>query len=224
MVDSADEARRVAAVAATALRLVNEAAAEALIAAASRGETRARLAVDPVRAPFATGRVGRLYDSGLIEALEGGGEQGLARACRIFIALGFVIATTPDLERDGESGRPADSVSAIRIGHLELDFTTATVKPPAAGSTLLNGVVLPAAHLWRSRAEAARRIDGYQRKALSLIAVEADQGGNSCRLPWSRFASGRPDSKQLQQLGELLRERGFRVEQTDNGASLLVSW
>ena len=46
MVGSADEARRLAALAGAALRLVNEAAAAGLIEAADRGETRVRLPIE----------------------------------------------------------------------------------------------------------------------------------------------------------------------------------
>ncbi len=61
MVGSAEEARKLAALAGAALRLVNETAAAGLIEAADRGETRVRLAIEPVWIPLAAGRIGRLY-------------------------------------------------------------------------------------------------------------------------------------------------------------------
>jgi hypothetical protein len=224
MVDSADQARAIAALAGAALRLVNETAAASLIAAADRGETHARVDFEPVRIAFAAGRVGRLYDRGLIDALEGAGERWLARACRIFSTLGFAVATVPATERREQVGGAVDTTSSIRIAHLELGFATAEESKAAATAPLLQAVALPAAHLWRSRAETARRIERYERKVLAVIDEQAERGNASCRLPWRAFASGPPDAHQLQRLAELLRGRGFRVEQIEPGAVLRVFW
>jgi len=224
MVDSADQARAIATLAGAALRLVNEVAAASLIAAADRGETRARVDIEPVRIAHAAGRVGRLYDRGLVEALEGGGERWLARACRIFAALGFAVATAPETRRREEIGGAVDAASSIGITHLELGFSSAEEIRSAATAPLLQAVALPAAHLWRSRAETARRIERYERKALAVIAEEAERGNASCRLPWRAFGSGQPDVQQLQRLAERLRGRGFRVEQIEPGAVLRVFW
>jgi len=221
MVDSADEARRVAAISAAALRLVNEQAAECLIAAADRGETRARLELDAVRIPFAAGPVGRLHDRALIDALEGGGERVLARACRIVAALGFAVATVPDSAGREEA---TDAAGDIGITHVELGFATAEETKSAAAPPLLQAVRLPAAHLWRARAETARRIEGCERKALALIAEQAERGNASCRLPWRSFAAGPPDTRLLQRLTERLRGRGFGVEPVEHAAELHVQW
>jgi hypothetical protein len=224
MVDSAGDARSAAAAAAAALRLVNETAAEALIAAVERGETRTRLSIGEVTVPHATGRVGRLYEEKLIEALDEAGERGLARAGRIFMALGFHVATVPEVDRRSDEDRVVDTVMSIRVTHLELGFATASEIRRSPGESLLRAVALPAAHLWRARAEAARRIDAYERKALAAIAERADRGEVSARLGWRTFASGRPDDRLLRQLAERLTGRGFRVELIESSAALHVTW
>ena len=224
MVDSAVDARTAAAAATSALRLVNEVAAEALIAAVERGETRARLAIGEVTVPHATGRAGRLYEEKLIEALDDAGERGLARAGRIFTALGFHISTAPEVDRSHDDDRVVETVTAIRVTHLELGFATACEMRRSAAEPLLRAVALPAAHLWRARAEAARRVETYERKALAAIAEWADRGEVSCRLGWRLFASGQADERQLRQLAERLSGRGFRVELIDSSAALHVSW
>ena len=224
MVDSADEARRIAALAAAALRLVNETAAAGLIAAADRGETRARIAIEPVQIRAAVNLTGRLYDQVLIEAIERAGEVALARACRILSALGFVLATVPEVERDQDIDRVGDVVRSIRIDHLELGYATAQDVSRGVPPTLLQGVALPAAHLWRARAEAARQIAQYERKALAAIAAQAERGGDSCRLPWRELGGGATDAALLQRLAEALRGRGFAVESVDGGSALRIGW
>jgi hypothetical protein len=223
MVDSADDARRIAALAGAALRLVNEAAANALIAAADRGDTRARLDFEPVQIPAAPGLTGRLYDQALIEALERAGASWLARACRIFAALGFALSTAPEVEREQDIDRVADVVRAIRIAHLELGYAAAQETARGAASPLLQSVALPAAHLWRARAESARLLAQYERKALAAIAAHAERGADSCRLPWKELAGGTPAGEQLQRLLEALRRRGFNAEAIDAG-TLRVRW
>jgi hypothetical protein len=224
MVDSAGDARSAAAAAAAALRVVNETAAEALIAAVERGETRAKLAIGEVTVPHASGRVGRLYEEKLIEALDDAGERALARAGRIFIALGFHVATVPEVDRRRDEDRVVDTVTSIRIDYLELGFATASATRRSPDEPLLRAVALPAAHLWRARAEAARRIETYERKALAAIAEKADRGEIGCRLGWRTIGSGQPDPRQLKQLAERLSDRGFRVEVIDSASALHVSW
>jgi hypothetical protein len=223
MVDSANDARAAASAAATALRLVNELAAERLIAAVDRGETRARLDVDAVAVAHGSGRIGRLYDDKLVDILDAAGARALARACRIFSALNFAVATVPEVDRAGGDG-PIERVSGIRITHLELGFATAPEVVRAAGAVLLQAVALPAAHLWRARAEAARRIEAYERTALALIAEHADRGEPACRLGWRAFGAGPSDAVQLRRLAERLRGRGFSVELIDTSATLHVAW
>lgn len=224
MVDSADEARRVAAIAAAALRLVNEVAADSLVAAAERGETRARVEIEPVQLPNNGSEVGRLYDGKLIEALDGAGEGVLARACRIFAALGFDVATVPAGKRREAPGPGFEKVDGVVITWLELGFAAAERNGRAAAPSLLKAVALPGAHLWRTRAESARRIGALERKALGAVAEHAERGGRSCRLPWRVLASGQPDANLLKQLAELLRGRGFRVEEIEAPAALRVHW
>lgn len=224
MVDSADEARRIAALAGAALRLVNETAAAGLIAAADRGETSARLAIEPVRIPVAIGRTGRLYDQVLIDALEHAGADWLARACRIFAALGFSLGAAPQVEREADVDRVTDVVRSIRIDHLELGFATAQDLPRAVPALLLKAVALPAAHLWRARAEAARLVAQFERKALAAIAAQAGRGADSCRLSWREIAGEACNAEQAQRLCESLRARGFVVDTVDAGRTLRVSW
>jgi hypothetical protein len=224
MVDSADEARRIAALATAALRLVNETAATHLVAAADRGETRAQFDIGPVQIPASARLTGRLYDQILIEALEQAGEASLARACRVFVGLGFALATVPKVEREDDVDRVTDVVRSIRIDHLELGFAAAQEITRGASSPLLQAVALPAAHLWRARAEAARLVAQYERKALATIAAQAEKGADSCRLPWREFSAGAVSAEHLQKLGEALRGRGFRIETVDAGTTLRVSW
>jgi len=144
VVGSAEDARRLAALAGAALRLVNETAAAGLIDAADRGETRVRLPIGPVLVPLAAGRIGRLYDEKLVEALEHAGEDALARACRIFGALGFAVGTALDVERETDVDRVGDVVRSIRIDHLELGFAAAEEVVRSAPLHLLQAVALPA--------------------------------------------------------------------------------
>jgi len=224
MVDSAREARSAAAAASTALRLVNETAAEALIAAVERGESRTRVEIEPVPITPGTGRIGRLYDDKLLDALDEAGGRSLARACRILAALGFHVATVPDVGRCEAEDSVVERISSLRVTHLEIGFATAVDLMRSPAEPLLKAVVLPSAHLWRARAEAARRVETYERKALATIAERADRGDVACRLGWRMFGSGQPDARLLQQLAERLGGRGFRVELIDASAALHVSW
>jgi hypothetical protein len=224
MVGSAAEARRLAALAGAALRLVNETAAAGLIAAAERGETSVRVPIEPVQVPVATGRIGRMYDQRLLEALEHAGQDWLARACRMFAALGFAVSASPEVEREADVERVADVVRSIRIDHLELGFATAEEVVRSAPPQLLQAVVLPAAHLWRARAEAARLAAQVERRALAAIAAQAERGAESCRLAWLEIAGAALDEEQARRVGEALRGRGFAVEVLDGGRTLRVSW
>lgn len=224
MLDSADEARRIATLAGAALRLVNDTAAAALIAAADRGETRCRLDIAPVNVPLSLNRTGRLYDQVLVEALEQAGEDWLARACRIFIALGFSIGTAPNVEREEDVDRVSDVVRNIRVDHIELGFSAAQDIARAARPPVLQGVALPAAHQWRARADAVRVNTQYERKALAAIEAQAERGADNCRLPWREIGAGDVSVEQMQKLAEALRSRGFRVESVDAGSTLRVHW
>ncbi len=224
MIDSADEARKRASLANAALRLVNDVAAAPLIAAADRGEASVQIEIAPVDIPVAARLTGRLYDNVLIEALERAGEATLARACRILVGLGFAVATTPGVEREQDIDRVGDLVRRIRISQLELGFATAQDSSRSSPSPLLQGVVLPAAHLWRSRAEAARIVLQYERKALATVAEQAERGADGCRLAWREFASGQLNAEHMQRLAEALRQRGFKVEAIDAGSTLRVNW
>ncbi len=224
MVGSAEEARKLAALAGAALRLVNETAAAGLIEAADRGETRVRLAIEPVWIPLAAGRIGRLYDQKLIEALEHAGQDWLARACRIFAALGFAVSTAPEVEREADVDRVGDVVRSIRLDHLELAFAAAEQVVRSAPQQHLQSVALPAAHLWRARAEGARLVAQTERKVLAAIAAQAERGGESCRLSWRDLAGSGFGAEHAGRVCEALRGRGFVVEALDGGRTLRVSW
>jgi hypothetical protein len=223
MIDSAHQARAAASAAGFALRLVNEAAAEALVAAVDGGESRARIRIGEVPVPVASGRIGRLYGDRLVAELEEAGEHGLVRAVRIFAALGFDVSSVPRVEREDDREVALEKVTAVRLDHLELGFATA-VAAAAAPPGLMQSVALPAAYLWRARAEAARRIDAFERKALAMIGERADRGADTCRIAWPSLAPLPADARLLQRLAERLRSRGFGVECDEGRALLDVRW
>lgn len=224
MIDSAEQARAAASAAAFALRLVNEKAAEALVAAVDAGESRARVAIGEVTVPFATGRIGRLYGDKLLDALQEAREHGLVRACRIFAALGFDVSSVPRVEWPEGGEGAAGETATVRLDHLELGFATAEPAAVGAAAKLMESVALPAAYLWRGRAESARRIDAFERKALAMIAERADRGADACRIAWTSLAPLPADARLLQRLAERLASRGFRVEQDPSRAALDVRW
>ncbi len=147
---------------------------------------------------------------------------GLRWACRIFAALGFSVAAVPRVESEEDVDRVVDVVRRVTIDHLELGYATAQESLNGWSSPLLSAVLLPAAHLWRSRAETSRRIERYERAALAAIAEQAGRGHTSCRLAWSAFASGPPEAPQLQRLADLLRDCRLRVERRSRQASPCV--
>ena len=224
MLESAEQARKRAVLAAAALRLVNEAAAAPLIAAADRGETSVQIPIEAIDIPIAAMLTGRLYDDVLIEVLEHAGEAHLARACRIFDALGFSLSATPEVERQEDIDRVSDVVHRIRIAQIEVGFATAQEGGRAAKAQLLQAVALPAAHLWRARAESARLLEQHERKALAVISEHAERVAESCRLAWRELSPGPLNGEHLQRLAEALRGRGFRVETIDAGSTLRLNW
>ena len=224
MLESADEARKRANLAAAALRLVNEIAAGPLIAAADRGESSVVIDVEPVDIAVSARLTGRLYDDVLIEALEHADEAALARACKIFLVLGFALSTAPLVEREEDVDRVGDVVRRIRIAQIELGFAAAEDTGRSAHAQLLQAVALPAAHLWRTRAENARLVRQYERKALAVIGERAERGSDSCRLGWRELSPGPVNAEHLQLLADALRARGFRVDMIDAGSALRLTW
>jgi hypothetical protein len=224
MVESADDARKRANLAAAALRLVNDIAAAPLVAAADRGETSVLICIDPIDIPLAARLTGRLHDKLLIDALERADEAALARACRIFAALGFSLSATPAVEREQDVDRVADVVRRIRITQIELGFAVSDAAVRGAGEPLLQAVALPPAHRWRARADSVRLLQQFERKALALIGQRAERGDDSCRLAWRELSSGPVNSEQFQELADALRGRGFRVELIDAGSTLRLNW
>lgn len=224
MIESADDARKRANLAAAALRLVNDVASGPLVVAADRGETSVSLAIEAIEIAAEHKLTGRLYDNVLIQAIEGAGQAALARACRIFAALGFSLSTTPEVERAEDIDRVTDVVRRIRITQVELGFAAAQEAGRGAQAQLLQSVALPPAHLWRARAENARILRQYERRALAAIGEQAERGADSCRLSWRELSDGPFNAEHLNRLAEALRNRGFRVEAIDSGSTLRMTW
>lgn len=224
--ESANDARKRANLAAGALRIVNEAAAAPLIEAVQRGQTSVLIEIEPSELPVSVGAIGRVRDEALIELLSGTDHVALARACRIFAALGFSISAAPEVYvEDSDGSRVGDFVQGIWLTAIELIFGAAAPSGPTAGNAvLLQGVVLPAAHLWRHRAESARLLVQFERKALATVSHNAERGSSTCRLTWRELAPGVVDRVLMHQLGEALRQRGFRVDPLEGGSTLRVKW
>jgi hypothetical protein len=227
MLESANDARKRATLAAGALRIVNDSAAAPLIAAVQRGETSVFVEIEPAELPASVGSVGRVRDEALVELLSNTNQIALARACRIFVALGFSLSAAPEVYIDEDDcHRVGDAVQGVWLTGLELGFAaaSASVQQTADNAVLLHGVVLPAAHLWRHRAESARLLVQFERKALATVSQSAERGSDTCKLTWRELAPGVIDHVLMHQLGEALRQRGFRVDPLDGGATLRLKW
>lgn len=224
MLQSADDARRRANIAGASLRIVNELAASPLIAAVERGDARAVVPVDEAELPITAGLTGRVNDSALLEILERGGHLALARACRIFSALGFSLSSIPEVESVEDADRVGDLILRIRVTRIELGFAAADAAESIAQSPLLQGVALPPAHLWRARAEGSRLLQHYERKALAMVSQSAERGADSCRLSWRDLSPAPLNPVHLALLAEALRGRGFTVDSLDAGSSLRLKW
>jgi hypothetical protein len=224
MLESANEARKRATLAASALRLVNEAAAGPLIGAAERGESSVLVEIDAAELPGKAGMLGRVNDEALIELFDVSGQIALAHACRIFAALGFSLSTVPEVELDEGVGHVGEVVRSIRVTYIELGFGAAQATGLGAHAALLQSVVLPAAHLWRSRAESGRRLQQLERSALSHVSRSVEQGSDTCRFTWRDLSSGPLNPLLMQQLTESLKLRGFRVDQLEAGSTLRLRW
>lgn len=226
MLESANDARKRANLAAGALRIVNDAAAAPLIAAVQRGQTNVFIEVEPAELPASVGAVGRVRDQALVELLSNTDHIALARACRIFVALGFSLSAAPEIYIDEDDvHHVGDAVQAIWLTGLELSFAAASPSIQSADdAVLLHGVVLPAAHLWRHRAESARLLVQFERKALATVSQSAERGSDTCKLTWRELAPGVIDQVLMHQLSESLRQRGFHVDPLDGGATLRLKW
>lgn len=226
MLESANDARKRATLAAGALRIVNELAAAPLIAAVQRGQTSVVIELEPAELPASIGSVGRVRDEALVELLSNTQHVAIARACRIFAALGFSLSAAPEVYvDDSDTTRVFDAVQGIWLTGIELGFAAASPSVQTAdNAVLLQGVVLPAAHLWRHRAESARLLVQFERKALAAVSYNAERGSDTCRLSWRELAPGVVDRLLMHQLGEALRQRGFKVDALDGGSTLRLKW
>lgn len=219
----AQEARKRARQGAQAQRLLNELAFPALRDASDRGDTHARLPLEPVDLKPAAGMIGRLHDLALCEALEKAEQPVLAHVCRKFIALGFNVNTVLDVGIVEDADAVVDRVARVRLDHLELNFASAR-DPVSLTQPLLQGVALPPAAQWRQRAEAVIVIRHMEAAALSLVELAAGRGELSCRIAWRDLSKATLQSDQFDRVIDALRARGFIVQQTEASTALRVSW
>src|SRR5262245_23578118 len=168
MLNSAEEARLRAQRGAAAQRLINDEVPAALAAHSQRGETVARIDLDALPLKTAAGRLGRISDQLLCEALEDSGHPMLALTCKKLMALGFSLSTAlqADVERD-ERG-VVDRVTNLRMDHLVLNYSTAAHAPLKNTNPILQGVSLKHAAHWRADAEVVIVLKRMEHSALAL--------------------------------------------------------
>lgn len=219
MLENAREARERASIVKAANRLVNETAAEPLIAAVEQGEMSAAVATGRLELVPAVGLMGHIYDAALADALETARHRALALGVRKLVALGFNVAATVQ-ETEEISGQ-----RRVRIDGLRLGFGTADeIDPQRLAIPLLLGVVLPPAHHWRRRATAVQTVRKVEQNVLAQIALEIERGGARCRLDARRLVDGGLHGELAERLIAALRTRGFDAEVTAGGTQLNVRW
>ncbi|HUN91926.1 MAG TPA: hypothetical protein VMU33_07710 [Burkholderiaceae bacterium] len=224
MLNNAQEARQRALQGAAALRLVNELVPNALLAASGRGETVVRVDIDPIALKPVAGRLGRINDRALFEALDEAGHPTMAIACRKLIALGFSLSSVLIADSRGDDGAVVDRVRSLHIDHLILDYSTAQFAPARSGDPLLQGVSLKHAAHWRAEAQAQIALKHMEAGALSLIDVVASRGQMSCRIAWRDLSKADLQSEQFERLAAKLRGRGFQVDLVEAATAFRVSW
>jgi hypothetical protein len=224
MLNTANEARQRAQQGAAAQRLVNELVPNALTAACERGETSARVELDPIKLKPAPGRLGRLGGTSVCEALDESGQPTLALACRKFIALGFNLSSSVSVETQSDEQAVVDRVDQVSLSHLVLDFAAAPNAPAVNSNPILHGVSLPHAAHWRAQAEVQIVVKRMEHAALSLIDVVASRGEMWRRIGWRDLTNAPLNADQFERLATRLRERGFQLTLVDAGTALRVSW
>lgn len=224
MVENANEARQRAAVVKGANQLVNEAAAEPLIAAVEQGEMSAAVPTARFDLVPAAGLMGHIYDTGLADALDAAGHSATALGVRKLVALGFSVASTVrEIEPPDEVDIAAKRT--IYIEGLRLGFATAEeLDPQRLAIALLRGVVLPPAHHWRRRAAATQTVRKVEKQVLSLIAVEIERGASRCRIDSRKLGEGSLPPEIAERLIAALRTRGFEAQVGSKGTQLTVRW
>lgn len=224
MLNSAEEARRRAQYGAAALRLINDQVPSALAACSQKGDTVARVDLDPLPIKPAAGRIGRINDAALCDALEDSGHPMMALACKKLIALGFSInsALKSDVETDERAA--VDRITNLHMDHLVLDFSSAQHAPVKSTNPLLQGVSLKHAAHWRADAEVQMILKRMQHSALALIDMAASRGVLSTRIGWRDISKAELNPDFMDKILKHLIEKGFVVEKIDAGTALRVSW
>lgn len=222
----ANEAKQRANVVGGANRLVNETAAEPLIAAADRGEMVARIAIGRIALVSAYGLMGHVYDAELADALDAAKHAALALAVRKLTALGFnVAATVREVEPDTQDDDSDPPPRAIFIDEIRLGFAAAEeLEEMRLKLQVLHGVVLPPAHHWRRRANAALAAKRLEDKVLALVAQEVEAGSSRCRINARNLGEASLQGEVAERMVASLRARGFTAEVLNAGAQLNVRW
>lgn len=224
MLNSAEEARRRAQYGAAALRLINDQVPSALISQSKKGEVVARVDLDPLPIKPAAGRLGRLGDAVLCDALEESGHPMMALACKKLIALGFSISSTLKSDVESDERAAVDRISNLHMDHLVLDYSSAQHAPLKSTNPLLQGVSLKHAAHWRADAEIELILKRMQHSALALIDMAASRGEMSTRIGWRDISKAELNADFMERILKHLGEKGFVVEKVDAGTALRVSW
>jgi hypothetical protein len=215
---NANEARERAAVVRRANQIDNDTVAGPLIGAADCGESVATIALGRIDLVPASGLIGHIYDGALAEALERADHDWVALAVRKLVALGFSVAATVQEARRNERKR-------ICIQAIRLSFAMAEeIDPRQLSTSLLAGVVLPAAFKWRRRAAKAATSRNLEATALSLVEVEVERGASRAHLDLRRLAGPAFNVELSKRVAAKLQSRGFQVQTGLGGAELNVYW
>ncbi len=224
MLNSAQEARRRAQYGVAALRLINEQVPLALLTQSKKGEVIARVDLDPLPIKPAAGRLGRLNDAVLCDALEDSGHPMMALACKKLIALGFTISSTLKSDVESDERAAVDRVTNLQMDHVVLDYASAQHAPLKSTNPLLQGVSLKHAAHWRADAEIELILKRMQHSALALIDMAASRGDLSTRIGWRDISKAELNTDFMERILKHLSEKGFMVEKIDAGTALRVSW
>ena len=224
MLNSAQEARLRAQQGAAAQRLVNELVPNALVAGSGLGQTVVRVDLDPIPLKPAVGRLGRISDQALCEALDESGHPTMAIACRKLMALGFSLSSMLNADMQTNEGSVVDRVQHLRMDHLVLDYSTAQFAPAKSSNPILQGVSLKHAAHWRAEAQVQIALKQLEAAALALIDVAASRGQMYCRLAWRDLSKATLQSEQFERLATHLRGRGFQIELIEAATAFRVSW
>lgn len=224
MLNSAEEARRRAQTGAAAHRLINDQVPAALAAHSARGETVASVDLDPIPLKPAAGRLGRINDHVLCEAVDESGHPMLALACKKLMALGFELSTAVKSDVETDERAVVDRVTNLHMDHLTLNYSRATHAPLKNTNPILQGVSLKHAAHWRADAEVRIVLKRMEVSALALIDLAASRGVMSTRVGWRDLNKAELNPEHFDRTAKELRERGFHVELIEAGTALRVSW